>query len=122
MEDLYLTKRDLENSIGKGNAIEKLVKNKRCRLLIDLDSDTVSNMPNDLSCDILFSYLRDYDKTLYSGKEMVDAIKETVDKKSDNLSNGFSRSMLLLNEKDTEFAEKVERHFGIKCVLVVCKV
>ena len=57
MEDLYLTKRDLENSIGKGNAIEKLVKNKRCRLLIDLDSDTVSNMPNDLSCDILFSYL-----------------------------------------------------------------
>lgn len=117
MEDLYLTKRDLENSIGKGNAIEKLVKNKRCRLLIDLDSDTVSNMPNDPSCDILFSYLRDYDKTLYSGKEMVDAIKETVDKKSDNLSNGFSRSMLLLNEKDTEFAEKVERHFGIKCVL-----
>ena len=116
MEDLYLTKRDLDNSIDKGNAIDKLVKNKRCRILIDLDSDTVSKMADDLS-DILFSYLRDYDKTLYSGKEMVDAIKETVEKKSDNLSNGFSRSMLLLNEKDTEFAEKVERHFGIKCVL-----
>lgn len=116
MEDLYLTKRDLENSIDKGNAIDKLVKNKKCRILIDLDSDTVSKMADDLS-DILFSYLRDYDKTLYSGKEMVDAIKETVEKKSDNLSNGFSRSMLLLNEKDTEFAERVESHFGIKCVL-----
>ena len=117
MEDLYLTKRDLDNSIDKGNAIDKLVKNKRCRILIDLDSDTVSKMVDDPSCEILFSYLRDNDKTLYSGKEMVDAIKETVEKKSDNLSNGFSRSMLLLNEKDTEFAEKVERHFGIKCVL-----
>ena len=116
MEDLYLTKRDLDNSIDKGNAIDKLVKNKRCRILIDLDSDTVSKMADDLS-DILFSYLRDYDKTLYSGKEMVDAIKETVEKKSDNLSNGFSRSMLLLNEKDTDFAERVESHFGIKCVL-----
>ena len=49
--------------------------------------------------------------------EMVDAIKKTVEKKSDNLSNGFSRSMLLLNEKDTEFAKMVERHFGVKCVL-----
>ena len=29
MEDLYLTKRDLDNSIDKGNAIDKLVKNKR---------------------------------------------------------------------------------------------
>ena len=117
MEDLYLTKRDLDNSIDKGNAIDKLVKNKRCRILIDLDSDTVSKMVDDPSCEILFSYLRDNDKTLYSGKEMVDAIKETVEKKSDNLSNGFSRSMLLLNEKDTEFAKMVERHFGIKCVL-----
>lgn len=117
MEDLYLTKRDLDNSIDKGNAIDKLVKNKRCRILIDLDSDTVSKMVDDSSCEILFSYLRDNDKTLYSGKEMVDAIKETVEKKSDNLSNGFSRSMLLLNEKDTEFAKMVERHFGIKCVL-----
>ena len=117
MEDLYLTKRDLDNSIDKSNAIDKLVKNKRCRILIDLDSDTVSKMVDDPSCEILFSYLRDNDKTLYSGKEMVDAIKKTVEKKSDNLSNGFSRSMLLLNEKDTEFAKMVERHFGVKCVL-----
>ena len=80
MEDLYLTKRDLDNSIDKSNAIDKLVKNKRCRILIDLDSDTVSKMVDDPSCEILFSYLRDNDKTLYSGKEMVDAIKKTVEK------------------------------------------
>lgn len=48
---------------------------------------------------------------------MVAAIKESVDKKSNKLSNGFSRSLVLLNEKDAEFAKMVERHFGIKCVL-----
>lgn len=117
MEDLYLTKRDLENSIDTGNAIDKLVKDKRCRVLVDLDSDTVSKMADDPSYELLLSYLSDNDKTLYSGKEMVAAIKETVEKKSDKLHSGFSRSLVLLNEKDVEYAKMVERHFGIKCVL-----
>ena len=117
MEDVYFTKRDLDNSIDTGNAIDKLMRNPRCRILVNLDSDAVSKMIEDSSPDILFSYLQGHGKTFYSGKEMVTAIKESVEKRTDKLSNGFSRSMLLLNEKDTEFAEKVERHFGIKCVL-----
>lgn len=117
MEDVYFTKRDLDNSIDTGNAIDKLMRNPRCRILVNLDNDAVSKMIEDSSPDILFSYLQGHGKTFYSGKEMVTAIKESVEKRTDKLSNGFSRSMLLLNEKDTEFAEKVERHFGIKCVL-----
>lgn len=117
MEDVYFTKRDLDNSIDTGNAIDKLMRNPKCRILVDLDNDTVSKMTDDSSSDILFSYLQDHSKTFYSGKEMVAAIKESVEKRTDKLSNGFSRSLVLLNEKDAEFAQRVEKHFGIKCIL-----
>lgn len=117
MEDVYFTKRDLDNSIDTGNAIDKLMRNPRCRILVDLDNDAVSKMKDDSSSDILFSYLQGHGKTFYSGKEMVTAIKESFEKRTDKLSNGFSRSMLMLNEKDAEYAKMVERHFGIKCVL-----
>ena len=117
MEDVYFTKRDLDNSIDTGNAIDKLMRNPRCRILVNLDNDAVSKMIEDSSPDILFSYLQGHGKTFYSGKEMVTAIKESVEKRTDKLSNGFSRSLVLLNEKDAEFAQRVGKHFGIKCVL-----
>ena len=117
MEDLYLTKRDFENSIDTGNAIDKLMRNAKCRVLIDLDNDTVSKMLDDPSSERLFTYLRGCDKTLYSGKEMVTAIKETTDNKSNKLLVGFSRSIVMLSEKDVELAKNVENFYGIKCVL-----
>lgn len=117
MEDVYFTKRDLDNSIDTGNAIDKLMRNPKCRILVDLDNDTVSKMTDDSSSDMLFTYLQEHSKTFYSGKEMVTAIKESVENRTYKLCNGFSRSLVLLNEKDIEFAQKVERHFGIKCVL-----
>ena len=76
MEDVYFTKRDLDNSIDTGNAIDKLMRNPRCRILVNLDNDAVSKMIEDSSPDILFSYLQGHGKTFYSGKEMVTAIKE----------------------------------------------
>ena len=47
MEDVYFTKRDLDNSIDTGNAIDKLMRNPRCRILVNLDSDAVSKMIED---------------------------------------------------------------------------
>ena len=117
MEDVYFTKRDLDNSIDTGNAIDKLMRNPRCRILVNLDNDAVSKMTEDSSPDILFSYLQGHGKTFYSGKEMVTAIKETTDNKSNKLLVGFSRSIVMLSEKDVELAKNVENFYGIKCVL-----
>ena len=83
MEDVYFTKRDLDNSIDTGNAIDKLMRNPRCRILVNLDNDAVSKMIEDSSPDILFSYLQGHGKTFYSGKEMVTTIKESVEKRTD---------------------------------------
>lgn len=117
MEDVYFTKRDLENSIDKGNAIDKLIRNAKCRVLLaDCDNKTVSKMLDAPSSQIV-SYMQGLGKTLYSGKVMIDAINETIENRPNKLLVGFSRSIVILSEKDVESANNVEEFYGIKCVL-----
>ena len=119
MVDLYITSKDFTDNLVRETKIGELIKNNKVRsLLADKDSEAVNQIMASENCLSHDCYIKTYYKGKASnpkpGLEMMNAFKEYKD-----IYDGYSsRSIVLLGEKEKENdAKKIEKHFGVKCII-----
>lgn len=120
MVDLYITSKDFEDNLIRETKIGELIKNNKVRILLaDKDSEAVNQIVASEKCLSHNCYIKLYYQggkasNPMPGLEMMNAFKEYKD-----IYDGYSsRSIVLLGEKEKEDeAKKIEKHFGVKCII-----